>query len=120
MCRTTSGASSLAVSITTPGESFAGNLYWSFRMRFKLFTTVAGLSMFGASLCARQQTPLPSASEVVAQMMARDADRQQALEGYQGMRKYTLVNEHMGKRAEMVVRVNGDSVGAKHFEVVSE
>ena len=36
------------------------------------------------------------------------------------MRRYTLVNEHMGKRAEMLVRVRGDRDGTKHFEIVTE
>ena len=62
----------------------------------------------------------PSANQVVAQMIARDAQRQLSLDGYQGMRRYTLVNEHMQKRAEMMVRVTGDPDGTKHFEIVNE
>src|SRR5262249_20667971 len=33
---------------------------------------------------------------------------------------YVLENDGMHKRAEMIVRVTGDSDGTKHFEVVSE
>ena len=52
-------------------------------------------------------------------MIARDAQRQLSLDGYQGMRRYILVNDHMQKRAEMMVRVTGDPDGTKHFEVVT-
>ena len=88
-------------------------------MRFKSLITISCLFLAGISTSA-QETILPAASDVVAQMLARDAQRQQSLEGYEGMRRYTLVNEHLHKRAEMVVRVNGDPDGTKHFEVVTE
>jgi hypothetical protein len=41
-------------------------------------------------------------------------------QGYAGMRRYVLENNGMHKRAEMLVRVTGDSDGTKHFEVLSE
>jgi len=88
-------------------------------MQRKLITMVT-LFVGMATSVAAQEKPLPSANEVVSQMLTRDLERQQSLEGYEGMRKYTLVNEYMNKRAEMVVRVSGDAVGRKHFEVVSE
>jgi len=53
-------------------------------------------------------------------MLASDAQRQQSLSGYEGARRYVLINDHMHKSAEMVVRVTGDRDGTKHFEVVSE
>jgi hypothetical protein len=53
-------------------------------------------------------------------MLASDTQRQQSLSGYEGTRRYVLVNDHMHKRAEMVVRVTGDPDGTKHFEIVSE
>ena len=49
-------------------------------------------------------------------MLASDTQRQQSLSGYEGTRRYVLVNDHMHKRAEMVVRVTGDPDGTKHFE----
>jgi MucB/RseB N-terminal domain len=72
-------------------------------------------------LARAQDTPsVPSADEIVARMGARDAQRQLATEGYAGMRKYILENEGLHKHAEMIVRVNGDPDGTKHFEIVSE
>ena len=67
-----------------------------------------------------QEASLPPAATVIEQMMAHDAQRQQAQEGYTGMRRYVLVNERFNKRAEMVVRVHGDPDGTKHFEILGE
>ena len=90
-------------------------------MRFNSLITISFLFLSliaGSSTVA--QASLPVANDVVAQMLVRDAQRQHSLEGYEGMRRYTLVNEHMGKRAEMLVRVRGDRDGTKHFEIVTE
>ena len=89
-------------------------------MRINSLIAISFLTLVAGRSTAAQETSLPAANDVVAQMLARDAQRQQFLEGYEGMRKYTLVNEHMGKRAEMLVRVRGDQDGTKHFEVESE
>lgn len=89
-------------------------------MRFKSLFTISFLSLIAGSSTAAQEASLPVANDVVAQMLVRDAQRQHSLEGYEGMRRYTLVNEHMGKRAEMLVRVRGDRDGTKHFEIVTE
>ena len=87
-------------------------------MRFYFSITLSILfPLCAVSLLAQDR---PSTDEVVAQMMARDTQRQLSLEGYQGMRRYILVNDHMHKRAEMMVRVAGDPDGTKHFEVVTE
>jgi len=67
-----------------------------------------------------QQGQPHDVKDIVARMLARDAQRQTSLDGYAGMRRYILTNEHMHKRAEMTVRVNADPDGTKHFEVVSE
>ena len=75
----------------------------------------------GPLLASAQDTPsVLSADEIVSRMGARDAQRQLATEGYEGMRKYILENEGLHKHAEMIVRVNGDPDGTKHFEIVSE
>jgi len=87
-------------------------------MRFRFLIIIPVL--FAASLCAAAPQGTPTADEVIKQVVARDAQRQSALEGYAGMRRYTLVNDHMHKRAEMVVRVSGDADGRKHFEIVTE
>jgi hypothetical protein len=69
---------------------------------------------------AAQIVSVPVADEVVQEMLAHDAQRQAALDGYVGMRRYTLFNEKLHKRAEMTVRVSADPDGRKHFEIVSE
>jgi len=89
-------------------------------MRCNSLITISFLSLVAGSSTVAQEASLPAASHVVAQMLARDAQRQCSLEGYEGMRRYTLVNDHMHKRAEMVVRVRGDEDGTKHFEIVTE
>jgi len=67
---------------------------------------------------AQDAAPL-TAGEVVDRMVQHDAERQGLTQGYAGMRRYVLQNDGMHKRAEMLVRVSGDSDGTKHFEVVS-
>jgi MucB/RseB N-terminal domain len=64
--------------------------------------------------------PLPTAEEIVARMSSHDLQRQVSIEGYVGMRRYVLENQHLHKRAEMLVHVQGDRDGTKHFEVVAE
>jgi hypothetical protein len=88
----------------------------------RMLARLSLLVLVSPPLLARaQDTPsVPSAGEIVARMGARDAQRQLATEGYAGMRKYTLENEGLYKHAEMIVRVNGDPDGTKHFEIVSE
>jgi hypothetical protein len=62
----------------------------------------------------------PTAVEIVTRMAAHDLERQTSIEGYAGMRRYVLENHEFNKRAEMLVQVQGDRDGTKHFEVVSE
>ena len=56
----------------------------------------------------------------MTRMAAHDFARQSSIEGYAGMRRYVLENRRFHKRAEMLVQVQGDPDGTKHFEVVSE
>src|SRR5262245_10107942 len=88
----------------------------------KIRLHLAILSLFVAPvLCRAGEGPnSPNASDVVARMLASDAQRQQSLSGYEGARRYVLVNDHMHKSAEMIVHVTGDPDGTKHFEIVSE
>jgi outer membrane lipoprotein-sorting protein len=65
------------------------------------------------------ETP-PTIEEIVARMAAHDLARQASIDGYAGMRRYVLENQKFQKRAEMLVQVQGDRDGTKHFEVVSE
>jgi outer membrane lipoprotein-sorting protein len=62
----------------------------------------------------------PTAEEIVNRMTAHDLARQSSIEGYAGMRRYVLENQNFHKRAEMLVQVQGDKDGTKHFEVLSE
>jgi hypothetical protein len=89
-------------------------------MKIRLYLATLMLSV-APVLCSAGEGPnLPSASDVVERMLASDALRQRSLSGYEGARRYVLVNDHMHKSAEMVVRVTGDPDGMKHFEIVSE
>jgi len=73
-----------------------------------------------ANLFAADDASPLTAGEIVERMVAQDAQRQALTQGYAGMRRYVLENDGMHKRAEMVVRVSGDSDGTKHFEILSE
>jgi hypothetical protein len=82
---------------------------------------LAALLLFPASAAAADESlSLPTATEIVTRMGSRDLQRQVSTEGYAGMRRYVLDNQHFHKRAEMLVQVQGDPDGTKHFEVVSE
>jgi hypothetical protein len=89
-------------------------------MRFDSLIIVSAISALSASASVAQQTALPDVNDVVARVLVRDAQRQVSQDGYEGMRRYILTNDHMHKRAEMTVHVNGDPDGTKHFEVVAE
>lgn len=62
----------------------------------------------------------PTADEIVSNMLARDRAREWASGGYTGSREYVLENRLFNKRAEMLVSVNCDRSGVKHFDVISE
>src|SRR3984957_16429330 len=82
---------------------------------------LAALFLLPASAAAADESPsLPTAEEIVARMGSRDLQRQVSIEGYAGMGGYVLDNQNFHKRAEMLVQVQGDRDGTKHFEVVSE
>jgi hypothetical protein len=81
---------------------------------------LAALFLLPASAAADESPSSPNAEEIVARMSSRDLQRQVSIAGYAGMRRYVLDNQHFHKRAEMLVQVQGDPDGTKHFEVVSE
>jgi hypothetical protein len=89
-------------------------------MKIRLCLVILSLFVTPVLCRAGEGSNLPSASDVLTRMLASDAQRQRSLSGYEGARHYVLVNDHMHKRAEMVVRVTGDPDGTKHFEIVSE
>jgi negative regulator of sigma E activity len=80
----------------------------------------AFLLMQALRATAQDSATNPTAEQIVTQMTAHDLARQSSIEGYAGMRRYILENQEFHKRAEMLVQVQGDKDGTKHFEVVSE
>jgi hypothetical protein len=86
----------------------------------KIIALFTPLILLASPLLVRAQNTVPSPDEIVGRMGAHDAQRQRSTEGYEGMRKYILENEGLHKHAEMIVRVNGDPDGTKHFEILSE
>lgn len=61
---------------------------------------------------------LPSTDDVIAKMLHSDAERRSQLTGYTALRRYVAVNGN--RQAEVVVRVDCSSDGAKQFTMVSE
>lgn len=89
-------------------------------MKHYFLLTALFLLTTSSAIAADNSGPLPTAEEIVTRMGSRDLQRQVSMEGYAGMRRYVLENQHLHKRAEMLVQVQGDPDGTKHFEVVSE
>jgi negative regulator of sigma E activity len=89
-------------------------------MKYRVLLTA--LLLFPASsVIASDDSPTPpTAEEIVNRMAAHDLARQGSMAGYAGMRRYVLENLHFHKRAEMLVQVQGDRDGTKHFEIISE
>jgi outer membrane lipoprotein-sorting protein len=87
----------------------------------KTHLLLSAFLLMSALPAAAQDSPTnPTADEIVTRMTAHDLARQSSIEGYAGKRRYVLENQKFHKRAEMLVEVQGDKDGTKHFEVVSE
>jgi hypothetical protein len=82
------------------------------------FFTLAIVLSAVASASPQTSDSLPSADDVVAKMMQADDARRSELAGYTAQRRYVAVNKD--RRAEMMVRVDCSSDGAKQFTVISE
>jgi len=103
------------------GECGAASWFSNSKIMRTQFIFAAFFLVFTASaLNAADGNPLRSADDVVATMQQRDAQRRALLDGYRGMRQYILENTRMQKHAKMLVRVQSDVDGTKHFEVVNE
>lgn len=89
-------------------------------MKYHLLLAALFLLPASSVLAEDDSASQPTAEEIVTRMGSRDLQRQGSIEGYAGMRRYVLDNQHFHKRAEMLVQVQGDLDGTKHFEVVSE
>lgn len=87
-------------------------------MKYQILLTVLFLLPASCIAAADGSGQLPTAEEIVTQMDAHNLQRQGSGGGYTGMRRYVLENHH--KRAEMLVQVQADPDGTKHFDVVSE
>jgi hypothetical protein len=93
---------------------------WSSAIRNQFLVTSLALVLNAGVFASPKDNTLPPVNDVIFTMIARDAQRQSWLEGYAGTRRYILANNHVHKRAEMIVHVSGDSDGTKHFEIVAE
>jgi outer membrane lipoprotein-sorting protein len=89
-------------------------------MKHQWLLTALFLLTASSVIAADSSGTPPTAEEIVTRMAAHDLERQSSTEGYAGMRRYVLENHSFQKRAEMLVRVQGDQDGTKHFDVVSE
>lgn len=89
-------------------------------MKYQLLVSALFLLLASSSVAADDSGPPSIAEEVVARMNAHNLERQTSIEGYNGMRRYVLEIHQFDKRAEMLVQVQVDRDGSKHFEVVSE
>jgi outer membrane lipoprotein-sorting protein len=89
-------------------------------MKYQFLLTVLFLLPASSVVAGDGPETQPTAEEIVNRMASHDLARQASIEGYAGMRRYVLENHKFQKRAEMLVHVQGDRDGTKHFEVVSE
>lgn len=89
-------------------------------MKYQLLLTTLFMLPASSVVAANGPDTPATAEEIVTRMTAHDLARQASIEGYAGMRRYVLENNKFHKRAEMLVQVQGDRDGTKHFEVVSE
>jgi outer membrane lipoprotein-sorting protein len=89
-------------------------------MKYQFLLTALFLLPTSSVVAADGRETQPTTEEIVTRMAAHDLARQASIEGYAGMRRYVLENHKFHKRAEMLVQVQGDRDGTKHFEVVSE
>ena len=89
-------------------------------MKYPFLLSTLLLFAVNSAIAADDSVAPPTAEEIVTRMAAHDLVRQASIEGYAGMRRYVLENNKFHKRAEMLVQVQADPDGTKHFEVVSE
>ena len=88
------------------------------RMRTAIATCL--LFLLAGIQIEAQEKPKMHADEVIARLVAHDAEREKLGGGYTGRRRYNLENQQLNKQAEMLVTVSCNGDGRKHFEIVSE
>jgi outer membrane lipoprotein-sorting protein len=85
----------------------------------RIFFFTLAVAVLGAARASSQtDVSVLTADDVVAKMMMVDAERRSEMTGYTATRRYSAVNRD--RRAEMVVRVDCSSDGAKLFTILSE
>ena len=89
-------------------------------MRIRIGLATSFLSLIAGIQCPAQEKSLPDADAVIARLVDHDAQREKLGGGYTGTRRYLLENQRLNKQAEMLVTVQCDRDGRKHFEVISE
>lgn len=89
-------------------------------MRIRTVIATCLLSLISGIQTQAQEKPTMHADEVIAQLVAHDAEREKLGGGYTGHRRYVLENQRLSKQAEMLVTVSCDGDGRKHLEIVSE
>jgi hypothetical protein len=86
-------------------------------MKAAIVLLVSSVSLLRVQ-AAPEPVVIPSASDVIAHLMERDAERQAALAGYTSMRRYILDNK--SRHASMTVHVTVNPEGIKTFTIVDE
>lgn len=89
-------------------------------MKIRTVIATCLLSLISGIQTQAQEKPTMHADEVIAQLVAHDAEREKLGGGYTGHRRYVLENQRLNKQAEMLVTVSCDGDGRKHLEIVSE
>jgi len=87
-----------------------------------LFSTSGGAQIIAVESSANRTTHTPTADEILARVIARDRDRQLALERYGSLRTYRMAyHGPIGERhAEMLVQMHFSTPDQKQFDVLSE
>ena len=106
----------------TSHETFGLRRYALLAALFLALNILASGEMFAASAPAKSSAPPMTLSQVVDALVARNVERAQDLESYQGQRTYT-VDYHGFPRdlhATMVVDMDYEAPNTKEFSVVSQ
>jgi outer membrane lipoprotein-sorting protein len=89
------------------------------RVFSKTAIVIAALTLLTATRSwSGTRDSLPSAEDIVARMVRRDADRRAVFSGYTALRQYEVANKY--RHAEMLVRVDCTPDGTKEFSILRE
>jgi hypothetical protein len=95
---------------------------WHLAKRQVVSGFMFSVAMLGAGWGQAQKTTSPTAEEIVARMLVKNAERQAALQHYASERTYQLEYNGAGgeHHARMIVHAEYTAPGRKHLTVVSE